>query len=112
MSKRKQLLDKLKGDKTFRDKWKDLIESEFIDEIINYCECYRSPYQSDLPDHKEPHLQSEKNGGIKAWDKLSYLIRSMPYDIEEVENLDDKYDGETFVRDAGLPEPRTRFKRR
>jgi hypothetical protein len=109
MTTRKELLNELRTDHQFRSTWRNLIDDGTLDKIIMFCECHRAPYQSDLPDHPEPHLQSEKNGGIKAWDKLVYLIRTMPFNTSDNGPGGNKNASE-FVRDASLPTVRERFK--
>ena len=83
MSSRKDTIEQLTGDPVFMKKWRDLIKSGDMDKILELCNCYRGSYAKDHKPDLTPHVQSENNGGMKAWDKLEYLINSLPFSQKE-----------------------------
>jgi hypothetical protein len=92
----------LKEDSDLLLKWKQLIDEGTMDKIILALEAYRGNYRPEVKD-PESHMQQEYNGGSKAWDMVSCLLRTLPHRVAakaKPEQVD------KFVRSLDMPDPR------
>lgn len=112
--KRTKILAELLSNPGLMARWKELVDSGDMHDILRVCQCFKYPYTEDAREDPHPHIQSERNGGIKAWGKLEYNLITLPNRQEEMEMIADdrsppENDRETahnaHVRDSDLPKP-------
>lgn len=101
--KRKEKIDEIKNNRQLLKEWQDIIDSGTMELIIDACSIYRFPYSYDTAEHKDQHIQIERNGGIKGWEKLKHLLTTLPAKIELEEESNQNYEEEE--------EKNNRFKR-
>ena len=95
---RKQTIEYITSDVALMKRWKDLITSGDLDKILSLCECHRGNYSKGTKADPNPHINSENRGGMMAWEKLNYLLTSLPFQDHTTRNDSDDYVG--FVRDS------------
>jgi hypothetical protein len=100
MSGREDTIAQLTGNAVLMKRWRELVRSGDLDKILELCNCYRRPYNKDAKPDPIPHIQAEYNGGMKAWDKLEYLLGSLPYAKEKGYEPTSDYVGYTKDRVA------------
>lgn len=66
--------DALENNPERRRRIKAMVESEDFKALIRYCETKKGKYSDTFPEAKEPHIQDERNGGNKGWNKLRHLL--------------------------------------
>jgi len=54
--------------------------------VLENCEQYRGEYSEDRPISQHAHIQTERNGGIKAWNKLCALLLNPPTETQQQDN--------------------------
>lgn len=50
------------------EKWRAFIHSNEFSTILSIIETQRGLYKHGTPESPIPHIQSERNGGMKGWD--------------------------------------------
>lgn len=69
--------------------WGTLSRNPMFHKIIEHCESHRGEFSPDRTPSQYAHVQSERNGGIKAWDKLADILLNPPKpEITEPESED------------------------
>jgi hypothetical protein len=58
--------------------WKSLANNPLFVKLLEHLDTLRDEFDPNRPPSIHPHIQSERNGGIKAWDKLSNLLLNPP----------------------------------
>lgn len=58
------------------DRWKGFIHSNEFTTILSIIETQRGVYDIATPESQIPHIQSERNGGIKGWDLFKKILIS------------------------------------
>jgi len=95
---RKDTIDQLTGDVALMGEWRLLIKSGRLEQMLTLANCFRGEYSKTQKSPSEPHIRQEQNGGMRAWDKLEYLLMSLPFKEQSVQQSDDQeYIG--FVQD-------------
>jgi hypothetical protein len=76
---RKEIIEDITSDVAFMSKWRSMVSSGDLEKILRLANCYRGEYAKTQKPPEQPHIRSEQNGGMRAWDKLEYLIMSLPF---------------------------------
>lgn len=106
---RQEIINEFIADVKFRNKWESLIDDGTIERILKYAECYRYPFNLSAVENDNQHIQTRRDGGYSAWEKLSELLFSMPKD-DKYTNVDRVSEStEDFVRSSDLPKRKARF---
>jgi hypothetical protein len=58
--------------------WVTLSRNPMFHKIIEHCESHRGEFSPDKSPSQFAHVQSERNGGVKAWDKLTDILLNPP----------------------------------
>ena len=83
---RNQTIKEISADSALMSRWRTLINSGDLTKMLELANCFRRPYNADAEPSPHPHIQSEQNGGSKGWAKLEYLLQSLPYKDQLIEN--------------------------
>lgn len=59
-----------------------MVASEEFSFLLEWAERKRGIYAPSYPESKEAHIQTERNGGMKGWGKLKYLLNNAPTIME------------------------------
>lgn len=106
---RQEVIEEFVADAAFRKKWESLIDDGTLERMLKYAECFRYPFNSSAIESNDPHIQTRRDGGYAAWEKLSELLFSMPKD-EKYISIDKAYQqNDDFVRSPELPKRKSRF---
>jgi hypothetical protein len=75
MKARKQIAaDPLELDEQTSVFWKSLSNNPLFHKLLEHLDTQRGEYSEEKLPSQHPHIQSERNGGIKAWNKLATLL--------------------------------------
>jgi hypothetical protein len=58
--------------------WRSLSSNPSFHKILEYLSSKKGEYSEHKPPSIHPHIQSERNGGMKAWIRLSTLLINPP----------------------------------
>lgn len=59
--------------------WHDISKNPCLTKLLNYCEeNYKGKYKEETPESIHSHIQQERNGGQKGWNKLQSLLLNPP----------------------------------
>lgn len=94
---RREVIEDITSDAKFMQTWRVLIKDGTVDKMLELCNCFRAPYNKDAKPDPLPHVQAENNGGMKAWDKLAYLLTSCPYHDNNLKKKGEEYIG--YIKD-------------
>jgi len=108
---RNEVINEFVADINFRNKWQAMIDDGTLARMLKYAECHRYPFNDSAIEHDNHHIQSRRDGGNCAWNKLSELLLSMPFDdkyaaVDKAENEDG------YTKSQHLTQARTTFHKR
>ena len=58
--------------------WKSLRNNPLFIKLLEHLDSERGEYDPNKSPSQHAHIQSERNGGIKGWDKLASLLLNPP----------------------------------
>tara|TARA_R110000772_G_scaffold18184_4_gene50787 strand:- start:4243 stop:4590 length:348 start_codon:yes stop_codon:yes gene_type:complete len=96
---RAQTIETITSDSVLMAKWRQLVSSGEMKDMLMLANCYRGDFSKSKKPSELPHIRQEENGGMRAWDKLEYLLDSLPFKENKAFKADDD-DGFTgYVKD-------------
>ena len=71
--------------------WHSLPTNNLFLKVLEHCDTsLKEPYSEDTVESPHPHIQNERNGGTKAWNKLKSLLLNCPYQPQELSVTESK----------------------
>jgi len=71
--------------------WHSLSSNNLFLKVLEHCEGdLKYPYRDEEIESVHAHIQNERNGGIKAWNKLRSLLLNCPYQPSDLSVTESK----------------------
>ena len=95
---KKEIISSVTSNEQFMRRYKKFVDDGDMDLALALADCMRGRFAKSHEPSEHPHIQSENNGGVLAWDKLCYLLVKHGGDPPR-DNRQDKEEYVGYTRD-------------